>query len=105
MTLLGLVAHRLLQDAGQKPEDGNFDAEKRWKQLTDATDQLLRQSWLEARLYPLQSTAPMYEVLKKRTCSRAAQIALITWKRGLPTTSYRRSGTGFEVWVESRDKA
>jgi PD-(D/E)XK nuclease superfamily len=47
----------------------------------------------------------MYEVLKKRTCSRATEIALIAQKRRLSTTSYGRSRTGFEVWVESRDKA
>ena len=105
MTILGLVAHRLLRDAGQVSEDGNFDAEKKWKQLTETMDQELRQSWLESTLYPLQSTAPMYEVLKKRTCSRATQIASISKKRRSSTTTYRRSGTGFEVWVESRDKA
>lgn len=66
-------------------------------------NQELQQSWLEKRLFPLQSTAPLYEVLRNRTCKRAAGITPAVGNRASGKTN-RRSSTGYEIWVESRDK-
>ena len=103
MTILGLIAHQLLQEASWKPESGDFDAERVWDRLVQNANQELQKSWLEERLYPLQSTAPMYEVLRARTCRRARGIEPIaaTRRSGKAT---RRASTGYEIWVESRDR-
>jgi len=66
-------------------------------------NQELKQSWLESILAPLETSARMYEVLRLRTWTRAAQIFSASRKRrfGAPAVS----GTGFELWVESHDNS
>lgn len=101
MTVMGLVAHQVLREAARSA-DSTFHPERRWDELIEAMNEKLRQSWVEVGLCPIQLTAPMYEVLKRRTCVRATKILSTTTGGGKTTRTGRRS-TGYEVWVESRD--
>jgi hypothetical protein len=102
--ILGTLAHQILKEAGQGVGQDPFDAAHRWEQLVDGMNQELKQSWLEATLAPLETSARMYEVLRLRACTRAGQIVLASGKRSSSSTT-AVAGTGFELWVESHDKS
>lgn len=103
MTILGLVAHQLLREAALRAD---FPLpELRWDEVVEEINDELRKSWVESSLDPLQSTAPMYQVLKKRTCARASDIRSTKSSQSAATTKTGRRPTGYEVWVESRDQA
>lgn len=101
MTVLGLIAHHILREAGGG-KDSVSKPERKWDEIVERTNVKLRQSWVEACLYPLQSTAPMYEVLKRRTCVRANEVCSVT-KAGSIGARIGRRSIGYEVWVESQD--
>lgn len=101
MTVLGLIAHQILREAAGGKET-NSNPEHRWDEIVETTNERLRQSWVEACLYPLQSTARMYEVLKRRTCVGANEV-FSTTKAGNIAARIGRRSTGYEVWVESQD--
>jgi hypothetical protein len=101
--ILGTMAHQLLKEAGQSSAKKLFDAAQRWQQLADGMNRELKQSWIEDVLSPLQTSAPMYEVLKIRACVRAEEISSVARKRSSGTGAL--PGTGFELWVESQDKS
>ena len=92
--ILGTIAHEVLKEAGQRAGKDVFDPVQRWGQLVAGMNQELKQSWLESILAPLETSARMYEVLRLRTWTRAAQIFSASRKRrfGAPAVS----GTG---WV------
>jgi hypothetical protein len=103
VAILGSVAHQLLEEAGRSGAGGTLDPVRRWEQLVEKENQELRNSWFEANLSPLSASARTYEVLKIRACKRASDILTTLRTRGRGISA--ALGTGFELWVESRDKA
>lgn len=103
MMVLGQIAHQILRDAAES-NGSSSNPERRWDEVVERTNEKLCQSWIEGGLYPLQSTAPMYQVLKKRTCVRANEI-FSTAKAGSAATRKGRRSLGYEIWVESQDGA
>ena len=100
-TILGTIAHDLLEEAAHRHLVDIYHPLGRWGELAEIANQALKHSWLEASLYPLEKSAKMYEVLKIRACARADQVS-----SAKQTASFSKPvrGTGFEVWVESQDK-
>jgi hypothetical protein len=103
LAILGTIVHQLLKESGQSAVKGGFDPERRWTQLVAEMNQELKESLLETMLFPLETSARMYEVLRIRACARAGQIAPAAKERGLSAAGV--AGTGFELWVESKDKS
>jgi hypothetical protein len=103
LAILGTIVHQLLKESGQSAVKGGFDPQRRWEQLVAETNQKLKESSLETVLFPLETSARMYEVLRIRACTRAGQISSAAKERGLSAAGV--PGTGFELWVESKDKS
>lgn len=101
--ILGTIAHQLLTEAAQKRSSELFDAAARWKSLVEAANEELKESWLDSALFPIERTAAMYDVIRIRTCARADEIGSARIDgRG---AAQKKTGIGFELWVESRDKS
>ncbi len=101
MAIIGSIAHEVLL-AGAN--GGAASAEETWDQLVGAEDEKLRASSLERCLYPLRTSVRLYEVVRKRTCQRAASNPPEN-RIKRPGTPIQRRRTGHEIWVKSRDEA
>lgn len=101
---LGIVIHRLLEEAGA----GRFttgthaEVEKRWKELVASAEEKAITSWLNGHLIPLSKVIPDFEVRRLRACKRAYELS----QTYTPASEYaygRSERLGNELWVESRD--
>lgn len=103
--LLGNIAHKIIEEAGQGCFQNTLQVEERWQELTAIKNQELEQSWLENSLNSLDASARMYGVLKIRTLARANEMLSSSNKHaGGYISAGTKGGTGFELWVESNDK-
>ena len=72
---VGIVAHKLLAEAGQGLTQPDKDLiGVRWNQLIEEAQALMSYSTLEAHLVPLEHSVPDFEVRRIRTIERALSI-------------------------------
>lgn len=101
---VGLIIHRLLEDAGPGLLGvGDQKAiELRWGELVRLTEERMRSNWLDRHLVPLKNQVADLEVRKIRAWNRAFEISLASSvsERRLPV---RSKEFGTEIPVASRD--
>ena len=100
---LGIVAHRLLEQAGIEllTNPSVEDIEARWEQLVRATHASMEERWLEQHLVPLASSVADYEVRRIRSIRLALKVAQTTPR----TQRIRQPGRvgSYEVPVSTPD--
>ena len=74
---LGIVAHRLLEEAGRGILSGTHRAqvETKFDELAREADRKLRSRWVTRHLAPLKSSASQYEVLRIRAAKHAMHLS------------------------------
>ncbi len=103
--VLGTVAHKLLEDVGcgRITVPGQDAVSEHWDLLVGETEKEMNTNWLERSIVPLSRTARDYAVRKIRACKHGARLAETSLCRGADKKP-ESVCTGFEIWVESRDK-
>lgn len=100
---LGTAVHRLLKEAGAGRLSATASAvEHRLGELLTQQDEEARRSWLDRRFTPIADHIPDLEVRLIRAVERALEVAARAG--GGTGTGGGRARTGYEVWVENRDR-
>lgn len=101
LSILGTIAHKILEEASRGSLPPGVGIGDRWDQLVDVADQQLRESPFESGISPLATSAKWYQVVRRRTIERAVNQKPPRFRghsgKGL------RPRTGLEIWVQSKD--
>ena len=103
--ILGSIAHKLLEEAGRgEVEATETDLCRRWYELIDDRDDLLRDSELEKHLAPLTNSLPDMDLVRIRTVRKALELARSDQvSRTLTRSRLRKRFKGNEIPVRSSD--
>lgn len=100
---LGIVAHRLLAEAGAGlvPQPLPAGLETRWEELIQAADASMKENWLDRHLVPLRRSIADYEVRRIQSIRLAHEIGQSTSR----SQRIRKPGRlgGYEVPVATPD--